>query len=230
MGKLAIRKPVRLDLLYIYALKEQQYKDKYSRFVKFLDNVNLVLTKYETYYPDLTKQIKEVIHEIALAQKGSPDIYGIDLNFSNYVDDIGKSVTDRATCKPIFRKLLKYHPDKGGDYEVFATIVKAYKDGDIKKLTSLYVALEKRKCLVWRQAEGINYWETQAQDLDNKIQVMQQRPEYRIVINHMQGKPKKAKEVMCTYLNYRLLILQQELNFILGGSSVYQNETKEEVC
>lgn len=191
-----------------------------AQFTSFLAGVNTVLVSYEHLFPELRKALLRTQQQIREYRHGymAPDQEGRAFTNVSDVSADGQSSrradTNRYECRRFFKTLAQiYHPDKGGDPEMFQALRTARDQGDIDFLRVQWVISVKARNFSWILGEGLQFWSVQAEKATVNRKQLRSLPIFKVVSAHVAGSPDLAKQRMDTELQNRLAVLKAELSY-----------------
>lgn len=206
-----------IDLIALYecATSKRKFEIARKRFDNFLNACNNVAEFYARHFPSKTNTVRTLRNEILNNVKGvGVNRHGIEADNGWYEDTSSlQASVNRYICKPYYRALAKkFHPDKGGDTEVFSLITKAYKEGDIEALRRYEVELLKGLNLYWKQSDGKTFWQQQERKLIVKLEILKTQPLFPLMRLHAAGRKDDAKNFMSDFLDKKASVLLTELH------------------
>ena len=205
-----------LALLSEYDRSKAECLIQRRNYTKAVQTTQAILAKYEPEFSKELHRIKELRTTIRFNTHGMPTEPFEESLYMGIAASQRETDAAKAICKGLYKALAqKYHPDKGGDPQLFAEIYQAYKQYDIDFLRIQWILLAEESSLDWRISTGVDFWKEQLLKSKHELKILQESRWYSIVRLHVSGQRQQAKETMKQALNARIFELQSELNHLV---------------
>jgi hypothetical protein len=223
-----IENQVDLARLYEYHNLKSRMERARTRYYKLYASSMDLAARYLDEMPE-AKLIIHLRREIRLAVRGTPQTYAQDaITTAGYVSAGTEQLYNGMAhlAKVAYRAVAGLvHPDRGGDPQLFQLALAAYRMNDLTYLQELYLRLVKDN-VFWRcSAEARDYLKQEIKRPEVSLTHLQTRPEFQIVMFHQSGKPDVAREVAQLHATRLIVMLQAELNHLLG---IKPNDAEQE--
>lgn len=212
---------VDLAKLWHYAARFKEVIKRRQKFFRLHDSaINLAGTYLEKM--EEAQTILRLRRDIRIATRGTPDTIGMDsVQIAGYVSMQTESLYNAQSymVKDAWRKIAPLvHPDRqGGSTDLFQSALAAYRLKDLTYLQDLYVQLHKDN-IFWRCSEDANhYLETELERPNVSLAKLRSKPEFQITMLHQSGKPDLAMDFARVIARKLIVMLQQELTYLLTG-------------